>query len=170
MSKNINKNRLLSGERNENEIVTILQRYTDCIYKNIYLPTIFTKRGITEVDILFYFKNTIFVIETKNIIELEGKIDNYNWIMKSKSGEYKNYNPIVQNKLHVRVFKNRFFERFGYFPKVISFVVVPDGVVYEDTIKNEVITMQELNDILQCYHNNTYSHLKYQFISFMEEV
>lgn len=169
MTLNVNRNRIISGRRNESMIVAILQRYTDCIYRNIYLPTVMTKKSVTEIDILFYFRDTIFVIETKNIIGYEGRIDQPNWILKSNSGEYKTYNPISQNKLHTRVLKNRFFERFHYFPKVISLVVVPDGVVYEDDMKNEIMTMEELRDTMQSYSKPAVSHLKYQFISLMEE-
>lgn len=169
MSEDVNMNRRISGRRNENRIISAIRMFTDCVYHNIYLPTSLVKKSTTEIDIVFFLFGTIFIIETKNILALEGALDKQNWLISSRSGHYKAYNPIAQNKMHTRVFKNRFFERFGYFPNVISMVVVPDGVLYEDDMVNEIMTLTEFTDVLRSVCGKHSSHLKYQFISFMEE-
>lgn len=170
MSNNININRKISGKRNEDALCKVIQSFSSCIYQNVKLPTNTTKRLFTEIDIIFYYKGTIFIIETKNVVSIEGTLTNPSWSLTSKSGEYKNYNPIVQNKLHTRVFKNRFFERYKYFPNVISLVIVPDGTIYPDELKSEVITPDILFMYLQKFKHTYDVLLRYQFISFLQEV
>lgn len=168
MSRDVNVNRRISGRRNENAIYNTALKYTSCIYRNIYLPTVLTKKHTTEIDILFYFQGTIFIIETKNIISAEGALDKLNWYLTSRSGSYKAYNPIGQNKLHTRVFKNRFYEHFGYFPKVISLVVVPCGALYDSELNNEIFTVEELDTLLLNYTYSEKNIVKYHLISFLE--
>ena len=169
MSHDINVNRRISGFRNETRVIEIIRKYTNCIYRNVYFPTFLTKKHTTEIDILFYLQDTIFIIETKNAFLFDGTLTQKNWTVTSKSGQYRMYNPIGQNKLHTRVFKYKFFERFHYYPNVISLVIVPDGAIYNKELNTEILTFTMFNEFLQHYRRNGYMFMKYHLISFIEE-
>ena len=62
------KHQIHSGAVNESRFVNIIKRYTDVLYRNKRVRTCLTDSGTTEIDILFAYQDTIFIIEAKNII------------------------------------------------------------------------------------------------------
>lgn len=158
------KHQIHSGAVNESRIVTVIKQYTNVIYRNKRFKTCLTDSGSTEIDIIFAYQDTIFIIEAKNIIALEGKLYQRNWRYKARTVEFIALNPIVQNKIHVRAFKNNFFKLYSYYPQVQSFVVVPNHSVFEDTLTSEILTLSDLDNYLFHYQNlnPTNKYVKYQ--------
>lgn len=158
------KHQIHSGVVNESKFVNVIKHYTDTIYRNKRLRTCLTGSGTTEIDILFAYQDTIFIIEAKNIIALEGKLYQRNWRYKAKTIEFIALNPIVQNKIHVRAFKNNFFKMYGYYPQVQSFVVVPNHSVFDDTLTSEILTLSDFDNYLFHYQNVNHKnkYLQYQ--------
>ena len=158
------KHQIRSGAINESRFVNVIKHYTDVIYRNKRFKTCLTGSGTTEIDILFVYQDTVFIIEAKNIIALEGKLYQRNWRYKAKTIEFIALNPIVQNKIHVRAFKNNFFQIYCYYPQVQSFVVVPNHSEFDNTLTSEILTLSDFDNYLFQYQNSTgkNKYLQYQ--------
>lgn len=71
------------------------------VLKNIYLPM---KGKTTEIDLLMIHEKGIFVFESKNYSGwIFGSADQLNWTQSLQNGDKnKFYNPIRQNKTHIK--------------------------------------------------------------------
>lgn len=71
------------------------------VLKNVYVPT---KERTTEIDLLMIHEKGIFVFESKNYSGwIFGSSDQLNWTQVLKGGQKnKFYNPIRQNRTHIR--------------------------------------------------------------------
>lgn len=106
-----------SGRRGENKIYTELctfSKYHEKLIKNIYIPT--KDDETTEIDLLYLTTKGIFVIESKNYSGyIFGHEKNKTWVSTLYAGKTplgqkkveKNYfyNPIWQNKTHIKYLK-----------------------------------------------------------------
>ena len=54
------KHQIRSGTLNEDRFVSVIKNYTTAIYRNKRVPTILTDSGSTEIDIIFYYQNTLY--------------------------------------------------------------------------------------------------------------
>lgn len=166
------KHQIRSGTLNEDRFVSVIKNHTTAIYRNKRVPTILTDSGSTEIDIIFYYQNTIFIIEAKNVISLDGNMCQKNWRFISKTANYIALNPIIQNKIHVRAFKNNFYKMYKYYPRTESFVVVPANTYFDINLNKEILTLPDLDMYLFNYtpiyddkYSNNYIpyHLKRMF-------
>lgn len=95
----------LKGAYQEYQICNILNNTikgeNNKIYRNVYIPK---KYGTSEIDVLYITPMGIFVIESKNINAfIFGSEKDYKWTCTYKSGTHTSmYNPIIQNKNHVK--------------------------------------------------------------------
>ena len=71
------------------------------VLKNIYIPH---EEKTTEIDLIMVHEKGIFVFESKNYSgTIYGEIDQLNWIQVLDNGsKNKFYNPIRQNKTHIK--------------------------------------------------------------------
>lgn len=103
------KVRFNTGLYGEYLIVEDLQRISG-IHKtlvNMYIPKL-KGEGMTEIDILLIHEKGIYVIESKNYSGwIYGKEKDYKWtqVFPNKK-KFKFYNPIKQNRTHVRAIQN----------------------------------------------------------------
>ena len=74
------------------------------VLKNLYLPM---KGKNTEIDLLTIHEKGIFVFESKNYSGwIFGSEDQLKWTQCFKSGQRKHfYNPIKQNRTHIRLWR-----------------------------------------------------------------
>lgn len=72
------------------------------VLKNVYVPT---KEKTSEIDLLMIHEKGIFVFESKNYSGwIFGSAEQLNWTQSLQSGEKnKFYNPIRQNRTHIKV-------------------------------------------------------------------
>ncbi|MDO4373056.1 MAG: NERD domain-containing protein [Clostridia bacterium] len=72
------------------------------VLKNIYLPT---EGKTTEIDLLMIHEKGVFVFESKNYSGwIFGSADQLNWTQALPNGDKNRfYNPIRQNRTHIRV-------------------------------------------------------------------
>lgn len=166
--KTIHQNKVLSGLRNEVNLITLIGNYTDIIKHNVRLNTLLTTCLTTEIDIIFYFKGYLHVVETKNVLSIKGYKNSYLWDFVSKSGNYSNLNTIIQNKIHVRVLKSRFFELYQIFPKIYSYIVIPNAATVNVDIKEEIFTYNEFETFLLSLANKEDLSLKYRFMNLIK--
>lgn len=71
------------------------------VLKNIYVPT---QGKTTEIDLLMIHEKGIFVFESKNYSGwIFGSADQLNWTQSLQNGDKnKFYNPILQNRTHIK--------------------------------------------------------------------
>ncbi len=76
------------------------------VFRNIYLPK--EDGGTSEVDVVFVTSKGIFIIESKNYSGwIYGDENNKNWTATLENGQKNHfYNPIWQNKSHVKWMSN----------------------------------------------------------------
>ena len=126
-----------SGASFESDVKALIAQYSDSVFSNVRIQTPYTVQSETEVDILALFGFVFLVVEVKNIRAIEGHITDPVWQLKGyQTGtEYTALNIFTQNRLHVRSFKNAWFDNFNEFPKTIACVVVPDECEFDDSLK-----------------------------------
>lgn len=124
------------GQKAEQAVRDVLSRYTKYIYTNIRVDTLFTKTGLTEIDIIAAVADVILVVEVKNINSITGSVGDTAWVLQGaeRGEEYSALNILTQNRVHVRSLKDAWFANRGEFPDVLSVVVVPNGCFVPDEI------------------------------------
>lgn len=74
------------------------------IVTNVYLPT---ENGTTELDVVFISEMGIYVLESKNYSGwIYGNINHKFWTSVIYKSKHKFYNPIWQNKTHIKALKS----------------------------------------------------------------
>lgn len=122
-----------SGTVFENQVRGVIKNYTRSVWSNLRFETLLTVQGNTEIDILFCYKNLIFVVEAKNVSSISGEYGAKYWQFIGSKGtsteitEYSALNVLMQNNLHVRSFKELYFSVYKEWPTVVSLIVVPDN-------------------------------------------
>lgn len=127
--------------------------YKGKILRNIYIPK--SDGTTTEVDVLFITQKGIFVIESKNYIGyIFGTDTNQQWTVsvykrkgffgQNKTQKFRFYNPIKQNKTHVKWLKNYLSADIQMF----SFIVFSDSCEFKD------IDISSSTDTIVCYRSN----------------
>ena len=101
------------------ELKKIKQRGTK-ILVNIYIFN--NEIDSTEIDLIMIHKTGIYVFESKNMGGfIYGKESDYNWIQKQGDTNITFYNPIHQNKKHIK-YLNSLLE-YKYSDNIYSFIV-----------------------------------------------
>ena len=83
----------------------------------------------TQIDLIVITDKSLTIIEAKNWTDwLSGNVDDIRWQGKSRSKNVLTiFNPVNQNKLHIRAFRN-YLRSLGIDPpKMQNLVCVPDG-------------------------------------------
>ena len=143
-----------SGSKFEEQLTQVILKYTRHIWRNIRVETLLTVNGTTEIDILFCYKNILFVVEAKNVASISGDYDSKNWdFIGSKSThkdmkEYTSLNTVVQNNIHVRSLKDCFYAYFREWPVVIPLIVVPSTCMVSSDIADSIFTVSQLDGFL----------------------
>lgn len=143
-----------SGSKFEQQLTNVISKYTRHIWRNIRIETLLTASGTTEVDIIFCYKNMVFIVEAKNAASIFGDYNSRNWsFVGSKAPlkevkEYSTLNTITQNNIHVRSFKDCFYAYFKTWPVVVPVIIVPNGCTVSPDIADSIFTVSQLDDFL----------------------
>ena len=140
-----------AGGRAESGVVDILKRYSDTVFTNLRVDTLLTRKGDTEIDIIAAVGDAIVIVEVKNIREIDGSISDNFWKMTgATTGEvYNALSPLVQNRIHVRSFKNAWYAKYRKWPKVVHYVLVPNSCRRNSDHKRAgVITISEFEEVM----------------------
>lgn len=121
------------GASGERDIAKLIHRESllginGKILQNVYLPT--ANGGTTEIDILFICRKGLFVIESKNFagyIFGDNTIKNWTvslyagktWFGQKMTKKYHFYNPIWQNRGHIRVLAQFIAQPFPIYSLVV---------------------------------------------------
>lgn len=126
-----------AGSRAEKSVYDALRQYTRHVYRNCRVDTLYTKNGVTEIDIIAAVADVILIVEVKNVKSIDGSVSAPFWTMDgAETGlHYSALNVLTQNRIHVRSFKDAWVAKQGKFPAVISVVVVPNGCVIPEDIQ-----------------------------------
>lgn len=114
------------------------------ILTNLYIPT---EEGTTEIDLLFIAPSGIYVIESKNYSGwIFGSENSRNWTTVIFDSKYKFFNPIWQNRKHVK-YLTKILENMQ--PK--SIVVFSDRCEFKklDVGSNIVIHRRQLKETIE---------------------
>ncbi len=142
------------GERLTEEELRISMLFSKIhgeIVRNVYLPK---ENGETsEIDVLFITRKGILVIESKNYSGwiFGGEKDYYWTVCLPNKKRFKFYNPIMQNKGHIKWLKNYIGEKIPMF-SVIAFserCELKDVKVEDKDIV--VINRDEMNYTIRCF-------------------
>lgn len=143
-----------SGSEFEREITRIISQYTSNFWRNIRVETLLTASGTTEIDILFCYKDIVFIVEAKRVATIIGDYGSKTWSFigsKSPNKEVREYtalNVITQNNIHVRSFKDMFHAYFKEWIHVMPIIVVPNNCTVSQDISGNVHTVAQLDDFL----------------------
>lgn len=143
-----------SGSKFENELTDVISRYTTKIWRNVRIETLLTASGFTEVDIIFCFKDLVFIIEAKNVSAIIGDYGSRNWVFAGSKAplrevsEYSALNTITQNNIHVRSFKDMFYAYFDEWPNTVSAILVPNSCKVSPELEDAVYTIGQLDEFL----------------------
>ena len=134
-----------SGKRAEQVVIDTLKQYSKHTYNNIRIPTLYNQGGSTEVDVVSAIDDVIIVVEVKNIRSIVGSADDTFWKMRGfeNGEEYSAINILMQNRIHVRALKNKWYELRGEFPPVVSLVVVPNSCEIPQSLEDAGIETVE---------------------------
>ena len=162
--KKISKNEI-KGTIGEDEIFNLLSekiKGKKLLFRNIYLPK--NNGETTEIDILLVSPKGIFVFESKNYSGyILGDIDSYNWVQSFGKGKNnKFYNPILQNKNHIKALENLLNLKNNKL--YYSFIVFGKNSTLHQSIKGKfkelpntkIISIKDLSKEIN-YINNLYS-------------
>lgn len=145
---------MTSGFQFEDEITRVVQGYTQSIWRNIRIETLLTANGTTEMDLLFCFKDIVFIVEAKRAASIIGEYGSRNWSFvgshasQKEVKEYSALNTITQNNIHARSFKDIFYAYFKEWPVVIPIIVVPNNCVVSHDISGAIYTLAQLDEFL----------------------
>ena len=143
-----------SGFQFEDEITRIIRPYTNMLWRNIRIETLLTANGTTEIDLLFCFKDIVFIVEAKRVSTIIGEYSARNWSFigshapQREVREYSALNTITQNNIHVRSFKDMFYSYFHEWISVIPIIVVPNTCRVSQDISGAVYTLSQLDEFL----------------------
>ena len=107
------KHQIHSGVVNESKFVNVIKHYTDTVYRNKRLRTCLTGSGTTEIDILFAYQDTIFIIEAKNLISNHYKSNSNIFEIEQE----KDVNKILQEGIGKAKGKDFYSEKYESFIK-----------------------------------------------------
>ena len=144
------------------------------IYKKfICNPILKTKNGTTEIDVIMITPKGIFVFEAKHYAgNIYGDVNQRNWLYYLGNQKHSFYNPIMQNKGHIKALMDELQLESKYFGSVVIFpddvtlkikglekentVVTHKSIVYKMFVKQ----LTELPDILTNEQvDSIYNHL-----------
>lgn len=143
-----------SGHLFEDELVNIIVKYTQAIWRNIRIETLYTQQGTTEIDILFCYKDIAFVVEAKNVSSIIGDYGDKRWSftgstsVETEQREYSALNVITQNNIHVRSLKDLFFSFYHVWPVIVPVIVVPNFCKVSPEIAGAVHTLLQFESLL----------------------
>ena len=120
------------------------------ILTNIYLPT---EEGTTELDLICITTSGIYVIESKNYSGwIFGSLNSKYWTSMIHGKKYKFFNPIWQNKKHIKYLQVLFPER-----EITSLIVFSERCEFKKLSigKNIVIKRRQLKRTLRNHQSTT---------------
>lgn len=138
------------GRRGENLIYDVLkplEKYGFKFLFNLYIPRGNNRDKTTEIDVVMIGRSGVFVIESKNYSGwIFGNDRNHYWTQILYHEKHRFYNPIFQNKSHLRWIR----KYVGYDTPLHSLVVFSDrstfkNVTYDPT-ETHLIHRKELRE------------------------
>lgn len=155
---NLYKSSRRSGSHFESLVVDIVKQYTQSVWRNIRIETLLTQTGNTELDIVFYNRGIVYVLELKRVRRIIGEYSSRRWTMYGwsdhvdETSEYTAPNVIEQNNIHARSLMDLYFSEFRCFPRILPIIIVPDDCIVPPGLRGDVFTVQELDEFL--LHNH----------------
>ena len=156
------------GRRGENQLERKLdtQSIWGCngkILRNIYVPR--AGGDTTEIDLLYITNKGLFVLESKNYAGyIFGNESNRNWMVTLYAGKtwyggkkvrkYKFYNPVWQNRTHIK-YLTEYLELNGFFSDIPIFSVI----VFSDRGSLKDVTIYSDN-VYVCYKSGLTESIK----------
>lgn len=120
------------GKQGEEETIRELERIRGAkrIFHNVYVP-LQDKKNTTEIDMVMLHEKGIFVIENKNYSgQIYGDEEEARWRqVQKKNGRNREktfYNPVWQNRTHIRNLKRFLEQEFSWDMPFISVIVFND--------------------------------------------
>ncbi len=146
-----------SGGHFESEVVSMIQKYTSAVWRNIRIETLLTQTGTTEMDVVFYKGGLAYILELKRVRRIVGEYSRSRWTMYGWRGhideasEYTAMNVIEQNNIHARSLADLYYSEFRCFPTILPVVIVPNDCEVPSELKHDIFTVQELEDFMVSY-------------------
>lgn len=143
-----------SGTDFENQVSNIVDRYTRTSWRNLRIETLLTANGFTEIDMLFCYKNIIFIVEAKNVSSIVGGYSDRYWRFIGSKGtnseitEYSALSVLTQNNIHMKAFKELFYAFYKEWPLVVPVIVVPNSCKVSEDIASTIHSLSSLDVFL----------------------
>lgn len=143
-----------AGSHFESDVYAMLKRYTNAVWRNVRLETLLTQTGMTELDIVLYFDDVLYILELKRVRRISGAYSENRWTMYGwsdrvdETSEYVSLNVIEKNNLHARSLIDIYHARFGEYIKVVPVTIVPDDCEIPGCLSNDVFTVSDLEQLV----------------------
>ena len=140
-----------AGGRAENQVFDVVSKYTNSVYRNIVVDSVYTSNGRTEIDVIAAIADVIFIFEVKNIRSIEGNYSDNTWTLRGRETgtSYPSLNIFNQNRIHLRSLRNLWAQKSDFVPPLASVVIVPnDCVVPDELARCGILTLHELDEQL----------------------
>ncbi len=172
----ITENSSVKGWIGEHKIARKLRLYVKdgaVVLRNIYIPK--EDEETTEIDILMIDKTGIYVIESKNYSGwIYGDRNQQYWTQtikrKYKITRTQFYNPVLQNKNHIKWLKLLVEKELGYNINPISLVVFSNYCNLKNVIINDNVRVIYLKELLFELDKQDITLLSEEQISKIEQV
>lgn len=158
----------LSGDTFEEEVLSVLKRYTDSVWHNIKIETLLTQQGYTELDIVFCHAELIYVLELKRVSEIKGAYGDSKWLMRGwknrnlETNEYWAMNVIEQNNIHCRSLSDLYHSEFRHFPTIVPVVVVPNDCTFPEELSGQVYHLEDLEEYVRSLNRGVDKYMGYR--------
>lgn len=156
-------NRRTSGRLNEFNLRELLHQFSIEARYNMLLPTNLTKHGYTEIDVAFYYKGSIYLIETKNVSIVSGSYYSHLWRVATPFREYSTLNFLKQNDIHMRAFTSIYCQRYNCIPNVQSLIVLPDNKSFPENLREKVYSFTDFISLLSTISDDDDDLLRIRF-------
>lgn len=131
------------------------------IFSSLYLPKY--NGETTKIDAILIHENAVFILEIKNLYgKITGNIDDKHWNQRLNDGlEHKFYNPILQNKGHIKCFKQNIdLYKYSIKDKDIYSIIVFGNNSNIESVKIEeenlkVTNLSKVDEVLNLIVNDT---------------
>lgn len=146
-----------SGDQFETAVMELIQQHTNAVWRNVRIETLLTQTGSTEMDVVFYSGDTVYILEMKRVRKIVGRYGRKRWSLYSwtvpeeELSEYTHSNVIEQNNIHARSLLDLYYAAFHDFLKIVPLIIVPDACEVPEDLKNDVLTPSELESFLIQY-------------------
>lgn len=163
-----------AGSQFESDVFALLKQYTNAVWHNVRVETLLTQTGMTELDIVLYFNDVLYILELKRVRRIEGTYSENRWTMYGwsdridETSEYVSVNVVEKNNIHARSLLDTYHAKFGEYLRVVPIIIVPDDCEIPGALSRDVFAVSELEQLVSSQTDNSDKRVIYRLAYLMD--